>query len=99
MGLPGFISVATIDTCPRFADESVGEVTLSRRREPSFASRVPGSVRDDVSDIETEKLSRGMALLLAARDRTLTLSEQRVRRLDCYLLSTISRITRCDGRS
>ena len=67
----------TIDTWQSFADESVGEVTLSRRRESSFLSR---PVRDQVSDIETEKLSRGMALLLSARDRTLTLSEQRVRR-------------------
>ena len=40
--------------------------------------RLPALKRDEVLDIETEKLSRGMALLLAARDRTLTLAEQRV---------------------
>ena len=44
-------------------------------------SRLRGPTHKDASsnalDAEMEQLSRGMALLLAARDRTLTLAEQR----------------------
>lgn len=63
---------------------SFGDDSTTRQRETS-----PGK-KDDVTifatavdmvaerDKETEKLTQGMTLILAARDRVLTLSEQRV---------------------
>ncbi|KIP01847.1 hypothetical protein PHLGIDRAFT_96635 [Phlebiopsis gigantea 11061_1 CR5-6] len=44
----------------------------------SSTSGLPGIHRGTRTDEETERLSQGMALFLAARDRVLTLSEQRI---------------------
>lgn len=63
----------------RFADD---EPTLNDYTAPQVSTTStagpPGIHRGTKPDEETERLSQGMTLFLAARDRVLTLSEQRV---------------------